>query len=132
MAGSSGQTTAGDELNRASNSESWAGWVILTGDRLVVTISDIDTSGGAYGVVTFDGVTVRDHITANGTYTIALQHRRQFVGITGNPTASLSAWCVPAATLAASGAQRLHEEQHHPQRLAVSPFTDGATGAGRF
>ena len=61
-----------DELNRASNFESWAGWVILTGDRLVVTISDIDTSGGAYGVVTFDGVTVRDHITANGTYTIAL------------------------------------------------------------
>ena len=59
-------------MNRASNFESWAGWVILTGDRLVVTISDIDTSGGAYGVVTFDGVTVRDHITANGTYTIAL------------------------------------------------------------
>ena len=93
MAGSSRPNYGCDELKPPSNFESWAGWVILTGDRLVVTISDIDTSGGAYGVVTFDGVTVRDHITANGTYTIALNIAANR-GITGNPTASSSAWCV--------------------------------------
>ena len=65
-----------------------AGWVILTGDRLVVTMTTLTPAAARYGVVTFDGVTVRDHITASRLFIIAAQHRGEFRGITGTLPAS--------------------------------------------